>query len=132
METMKTLSKLKTEPGIWMEEKPLPEVGHNDILIRISKTAICGTDIHIYNWDEWAQRTIPMPMTIGHEFVGIVEEVGNEVKGIKPGERIVVQGFQKVRSGMKVDPKKKPKGAKDGKSKAEPNQKKPSSDARAS
>ena len=92
METMKTLSKLKTEPGIWMEEKPLPEVGHNDILIRISKTAICGTDIHIYNWDEWAQRTIPVPMTIGHEFVGIVEEVGNEVKGINPGDRVSGEG----------------------------------------
>ena len=59
METMKTLSKLKNEHGIWMEEKPLPKVGHNDILIRIIKTAICGTDIHIYRWDEWAQRTIP-------------------------------------------------------------------------
>ena len=92
MDTMKTLSKLKTEPGIWMEEKPLPEVGHNDILIRISKTAICGTDIHIYNWDEWAQRTIPVPMTIGHEFVGIVVEVGNEVKGINPGDRVSGEG----------------------------------------
>jgi len=85
MKNMKTLSKLKAESGIWMDEQPLPEVGHNDILIRISKTAICGTDIHIYNWDEWAQRTIPVPMTIGHEFVGIVEEVGIEVKGIEPG-----------------------------------------------
>ena len=92
METMKTLSKLKNEPGIWMEEKPLPEVGHNDILIRIIKTAICGTDIHIYNWDEWAQRTIPVPMTIGHEFVGIVEEVGIEVKGINPGDRVSGEG----------------------------------------
>ena len=89
---MKTLSKLKTEPGIWMKEKPLPEVGHNDILIRIIKTAICGTDIHIYNWDEWAQRTIPVPMTIGHEFVGIVVEVGNEVKGINPGDRVSGEG----------------------------------------
>ncbi|MAA90820.1 MAG: L-threonine 3-dehydrogenase, partial [Deltaproteobacteria bacterium] len=89
---MKTLSKLKAESGIWMDEQPLPEVGHNDILIRISKTAICGTDIHIYNWDEWAQRTIPIPMTIGHEFVGIVEEVGIEVKGIEPGDRVSGEG----------------------------------------
>ena len=92
MEPMKTLSQLTNEPGIWMEEKPLPEVGHNDILIQIIKTAICGTDIHIYNWDEWAQRTIPVPMTIGHEFVGIVEEVGNEVKGINPDDRVSGEG----------------------------------------
>ena len=92
MKNMKTLSKLKAESGIWMDEQPLPEVGHNDILIRISKTAICGTDIRIYNWDEWAQRTIPVPMTIGHEFVGIVEEVGIEVKGIEPGDRVSGEG----------------------------------------
>ena len=88
MKNMKTLSKLKAESGIWMDEQPLPEVGQNEILIRISKTVICGTDIHIYNWDEWAQRTIPVPMTIGQEFVGIFKEVGIEVKGIEPGDRV--------------------------------------------
>ncbi len=69
---MKALVKAKPEPGIWMEEAPEPAVGHNDVLIKIRKTAICGTDIHIYNWDEWSRKTIPVPMTIGHEFVGEV------------------------------------------------------------
>ena len=73
MNTMKALIKAKPEPGIWLEEVPIPEVGINDVLIRIHKTAICGTDVHIYNWNEWAQRTIPVPMQVGHEFVGTVE-----------------------------------------------------------
>ena len=70
MSTMKALSKLKPEPGIWMSKEPVPDVGHNDLLIRIKKTAICGTDLHIYNWDEWSQKTIPVPMVVGHEYVG--------------------------------------------------------------
>lgn len=64
---MKALSKLKAEEGIWMTDVPEPEVGHNDLLIKIRKTAICGTDVHIYNWDEWSQKTIPVPMVVGHE-----------------------------------------------------------------
>ena len=72
---MKTLMKLKPEEGIWMSEAPVPEIGHNDILIRISKTAICGTDVHIYNWDDWASKTVPVPLVVGHEFVGEVVEV---------------------------------------------------------
>lgn len=67
---MKALSKLKAEEGIWMTDVPEPEVGHNDLLIKIRKTAICGTDVHIYNWDEWSQKTIPVPMVVGHEYVG--------------------------------------------------------------
>ena len=67
---MKSLVKAKREPGIWMHEVPVPEYGVNDVLIKIKKTAICGTDIHIYNWDDWAQHTIPVPMTVGHEFYG--------------------------------------------------------------
>ena len=66
---MKALSKLKAEEGIWMTDVPVPELGHNDLLIKIRKTAICGTDVHIYNWDEWSQKTIPVPMVVGHEYV---------------------------------------------------------------
>ena len=73
METMKALVKKHAEQGIWLEDVPVPEVGNNDVLIKIHKTAICGTDIHIYNWDEWSQKTIPVPMTIGHEFAGEID-----------------------------------------------------------
>jgi threonine 3-dehydrogenase len=89
---MRALVKAKREPGIWMQDLPVPEVGHNDALIRVRKAAICGTDIHIYNWDEWAQRTIPVPMAIGHEFTGEVVEVGSEVRGLKPGDRVSGEG----------------------------------------
>ncbi len=92
MKKMKVLAKLKSEPGIWMDEQPLPEFGHNDIRIRIHKTAICGTDIHIYNWDEWARESIAVPKTVGHEFVGIVEDIGIEVQGIRPGDRVSGEG----------------------------------------
>ncbi|EGN7723076.1 alcohol dehydrogenase catalytic domain-containing protein, partial [Salmonella enterica subsp. enterica serovar Enteritidis] len=78
---MKALSKLKAEEGIWMTDVPEPEVGHNDLLIKIRKTAICGTDVHIYNWDDWSQKTIPVPMVVGHEYVGEVVGIGQEVKG---------------------------------------------------
>ncbi|STI82087.1 threonine 3-dehydrogenase NAD(P)-binding protein [Escherichia coli] len=80
---MKALSKLKAEEGIWMTDVPVPELGHNDLLIKIRKTAICGTDVHIYNWDEWSQKTIPVPMVVGHEYVGEVVGIGQEVKGFK-------------------------------------------------
>jgi threonine dehydrogenase-like Zn-dependent dehydrogenase len=73
---MKALVKLKPEKGIWMADIPLPHVGINDVLIKIKKTAICGTDLHIYKWDAWAQATIPTPMHVGHEFVGEVVEIG--------------------------------------------------------
>ncbi len=89
---MKTLSKAKAEKGIWMVDQPKPELGHNDVLIKIKKTAICGTDMHIYHWDEWAQHTIPVPMTVGHEYVGVIEEVGQEVKGFKIGDRVSGEG----------------------------------------
>ena len=89
---MKALVKAKPEPGIWMQQAARPKVGHNDVLIRIRKTAICGTDIHIYNWDEWSRKTIPVPMTIGHEFVGEVVEVGGEVAGFAPGDRVSGEG----------------------------------------
>lgn len=89
---MKALVKKNAEVGIWMEDIPEPEVGHNDVLIKIKKTAICGTDVHIYNWDEWSQATIPVPMTIGHEFVGEIVDMGVEVQGFKVGQRVSGEG----------------------------------------
>jgi len=89
---MRALVKAKPEKGIWMQDLPRPEPGHNDVLIRIRKTAICGTDMHIYNWDEWAARTIPVPMAVGHEFVGVVEAVGSEVQGVAVGDRVSGEG----------------------------------------
>lgn len=89
---MKALSKLKAEPGIWMTDAPKPEVGHNDLLIKIRKTAICGTDVHIYKWDEWASNTIPTPMVVGHEYVGEVVDMGQEVRGFKVGDRVSGEG----------------------------------------
>lgn len=89
---MKALAKLKAEEGIWMTDAPEPEMGHNDLLIKIRKTAICGTDVHIYNWDEWSQKTIPVPMVVGHEYVGEVVGIGQEVKGFKIGDRVSGEG----------------------------------------
>ncbi|MGB0567701.1 MAG: L-threonine 3-dehydrogenase, partial [Alteromonas macleodii] len=82
----------KAEKGIWLQDTPEPEVGHNDLLIKIRKTAICGTDMHIYNWDEWSQKTIPVPMVVGHEYVGEVVGMGQEVKGFKVGDRVSGEG----------------------------------------
>ncbi len=89
---MKALVKSRREEGIWMEDIPKPEIGPNDVLIKIKKTAICGTDIHIYNWDEWAQETIPVPMAVGHEFVGEIAEMGSHVYGFEIGDRVSGEG----------------------------------------
>jgi threonine 3-dehydrogenase len=89
---MKALVKAKAEMGIWMQEVPKPELGHNDVLIKVLKTAICGTDIHIYNWDIWAQQHVPVPLVIGHEFIGQVVEVGQHVQGFKVGDRVAGEG----------------------------------------
>lgn len=89
---MKALVKAKAETGIWMEDVPMPEVGHNDVLVKVKKTAICGTDVHIYNWDKWAQDTIPVPMHVGHEFSGEIVELGSEVKGLTIGQRVSAEG----------------------------------------
>ncbi len=89
---MKTLAKLKAEPGIWMNDVAVPEVGHNDVRIKIKKTAICGTDMHIFNWDEWSQNTIPVGMTVGHEFVGVIDAIGPEVQGFEIGQRVSGEG----------------------------------------
>jgi threonine 3-dehydrogenase len=89
---MKALVKKSAEPGLWMEEMPLPENGPEDILVKVRKTAICGTDVHIYKWDAWSQRTIKTPMIIGHEFAGEIAAVGGEVKGWKVGDRVSAEG----------------------------------------
>ncbi|MDI9223434.1 L-threonine 3-dehydrogenase [Pantoea sp. EA-12] len=90
---MKALAKLKAEEGIWMiKDAPIPEPGHNDLLIKIRKTAICGTDVHIYNWDDWSRKTIPVPMITGHEYVGEVVGMGEEVKGFSVGDRVSGEG----------------------------------------
>ena len=89
---MKTLTKLKPEKGIWLTDAEIPQHGYNDVLIKIKKTAICGTDMHIYNWDEWSQNTIPVPMTVGHEFVGVVEAIGEGVSGFCIGDRVSGEG----------------------------------------
>lgn len=92
MEMMKALVKKKPELGLWLEEVPIPEIGINDVLIKIHKTAICGTDIHIYNWDAWAQKTIPVPMTVGHEYVGTVVDYGSNVHDFKVGDMVSGEG----------------------------------------
>ncbi len=89
---MKALAKSKPEPGVWMEDVPVPEIGINDVLIKIHKAAICGTDIHIFNWDKWAQKTIKPPMVIGHEFVGTVEKMGDNVHDVEIGELVSGEG----------------------------------------
>ncbi len=90
--TMKALVKKKREVGLWLEEVPVPEIGINDVLIRIRKTAICGTDVHIWNWDAWSQSTIPVPMTIGHEFVGTVAAMGSNVTDLRTGDIVSGEG----------------------------------------
>jgi threonine 3-dehydrogenase len=92
MKTMKALVKKNAKPGLWLEEVPVPEYGPNDVLINIRKTAICGTDIHIYNWDKWASKTIPVPMVVGHEYVGIVEAFGDNVQDVNIGELVSGEG----------------------------------------
>jgi threonine 3-dehydrogenase len=92
MKTMKALVKKKAEPGLWLEEVPVPVVGINDVLIEVLRTGICGTDLHIYNWDAWAQKTIPVPLVVGHEFVGRIVEVGSNVTGFHPGEIVSGEG----------------------------------------
>ncbi len=89
---MQAIVKSKAEPGLWLEEVPIPQVAGDDALIRVVKTSVCGTDVHIYNWDAWAQKTIPVPMTIGHEFVGIIDLAGDHVKGFAPGDLVVGEG----------------------------------------
>jgi threonine 3-dehydrogenase len=89
---MKALVKEKPEPGLWLKEQPIPEIGPDDVLVKVHKTGICGTDIHIFNWDEWAQKTIPTPMTVGHEYSGEIAELGANVRRLKIGQRVSGEG----------------------------------------
>jgi len=89
---MKALVKKEAAPGLWLEEQPEPKIGINDVLIKVRRTAICGTDMHIYNWDAWAQKTIPVPMIVGHEFVGEIVEVGSNVIDFKAGQIVSGEG----------------------------------------
>ncbi|MGA2864907.1 MAG: L-threonine 3-dehydrogenase [Verrucomicrobiota bacterium] len=89
---MKALVKRRAEPGLWLEEAPEPQISLNDVLIRIDRTGICGTDVHIYKWDAWARKTIPVPMVVGHEFVGEIVAVGSNVKDFFPGQVVSGEG----------------------------------------
>lgn len=89
---MKALVKAKAEPGLWMQDVPEPEIGPDDVLIRVRKTGICGTDVHIWNWDEWAQRTVPVPLVTGHEFAGEIVAVGRDVTDLRVGQRCSGEG----------------------------------------
>jgi threonine 3-dehydrogenase len=89
---MKALVKLRSEPGLWLQDVPEPRVGLNDVLIRVDRTGICGTDVHIYEWDAWARKTIPVPMVIGHEFVGEVVDIGSNVNDFHPGDIVSGEG----------------------------------------
>ena len=89
---MFALVKSKAEPGLWMEKLPVPSIGINDVLIRVDRASICGTDLHIYNWDAWASKTIPVPMAVGHEFVGEVAAVGANVADFHPGQLVSAEG----------------------------------------
>lgn len=89
---MKCLAKLNKEKGLWLTDSPMPQCGSNDVLIKIKKTAICGTDLHIYNWDEWAQKTVPVPMIVGHEFMGEIIEIGKNVTHLSVGDRVSGEG----------------------------------------
>jgi len=92
MDAMKALVKAHAREGLWLQEVPVPQVGPNDVLIRILRTSICGTDVHIWNWDEWAQKTILVPMHVGHEFVGVVERFGDNVHDYQPGDLVSGEG----------------------------------------
>jgi threonine 3-dehydrogenase len=92
LQAMQALVKSRAEPGLWLEEVPEPEIGVNDVLIKVDRTGICGTDLHIYKWDEWARKTIPVPMVVGHEFVGEIVAVGSNVVDFHPGEIVSGEG----------------------------------------
>ena len=89
---MKALVKAHAEPGLWLMDQPIPEIGADDVLVKVRKTGICGTDIHIFNWDDWAQRTVPVPMVVGHEYAGEIAALGDNVRGLKIGQRVSGEG----------------------------------------
>jgi threonine 3-dehydrogenase len=89
---MKALVKRQAAEGLWLEDVPVPEIGINDVLIEVLRTGICGTDLHIYNWDAWAQKTVPVPLVVGHEFVGRIAEVGSNVTDFRAGDIVSGEG----------------------------------------
>ncbi len=89
---MKALVKAQAAPGLWLQDQPIPTIGPDEVLVKVRKTGICGTDIHIYNWDEWAQRTIPVPMVVGHEYSGEIAELGANVRDLHVGQRVSGEG----------------------------------------
>jgi len=89
---MRALVKAKDEPGIWMEDRPVPQIGPEDVLVQVHQTGICGTDIHIYNWDDWARKTVPVPMITGHEYSGEIAAIGAEVTNLRVGQRVSGEG----------------------------------------
>ena len=89
---MKALVKAERAEGLVLRDEPKPEIGPDDILIKVAKTGICGTDLHIWKWDEWAQKTIPVPMVVGHEFAGVVADIGSHVRTVKVGDRVSGEG----------------------------------------
>jgi len=91
-QTMKALVKAKPEKGLWLQEVPIPEIAPDEVLIRIERTAICGTDMHIYGWDEWAQKNVPVPLVVGHEYGGTVAAIGSTVKRVNVGDRVTGEG----------------------------------------
>src|SRR3954467_11741990 len=101
---MKALLKNKAKPGLWLEEVPKPAVGINDVLIRVHRTGICGTDLHIYKWDDWARKTIPVPLVVGHEFVGRIVEVGSNAHDFPPGAMASGAGAPATWSAAKATP----------------------------
>jgi len=90
--TMKALVKAKPEKGLWVEDVPVPEIAPNEVLIRIERTAICGTDMHIYTWDDWAAKAVPVPLVVGHEYAGTIAAIGSTVKRVKVGDRVTGEG----------------------------------------
>lgn len=89
---MKALVKKYSKPGLWMEDVPIPSISDNEVLIKTHKNSICGTDVHIYKWDAWAQKTIPVPMVVGHEFIGEIASIGCNVQNLKVGDRVCGEG----------------------------------------
>ena len=89
---MRALVKARPEPGLWLQDVPVPEIGPEDVLVKVKRTGICGTDIHIWNWDEWAQNTVPVPLVTGHEYAGEIAAIGSEVRGLAIGQRVSGEG----------------------------------------
>ena len=100
---MKALVKRESKPGLWLEDVEMPTIGINDVLIEVLRTGICGTDVHIYKWDAWARKTVPVPLVVGHEFVGKIVELGSNVKDFKIGDIVSTRKSDMVELERKVE-----------------------------